>query len=224
MEALKEAPPEAQIPDDVPDSGAPADQPKPHRTLADLFAEMRHLESIIDEPDFDPAQLVGPLELPHGEAAQEIRDSINSKVDSIDYVVSEFRAYAERTKIRAKRLARRAAAADYRADLLEIYVLCEMERQGVERLSGIERKIERRRSSMPRLVLLRDRPTDADMLAFGETWIRHIPERLEWRNDVVKQSLKNGGECDFATLQYSHFLAFDDRDQPDVGKKKKGKK
>jgi hypothetical protein len=207
-----------------PTTGA-ASEPAPPPckwTLANLLGATSALNEIIDSPDWSPGQIVGPL----GTAEQtgdEYREMMRHKVDSIDHVVAEFEAYAERQAHRAQKIQQRANVAKQRAYGLKEYVRLEMERQGIEQLTGNDRVIFRKRSNSPSCATTRS-PTEADMVMLGEDFVRVVPAAYSWQAKELIKQLKTGAQFDFASLAYSYSIQFDDVDRPDVGERKRGKK
>lgn len=210
----------AVVPRDAEDSAQPF-------SLGDILSEMQRMERIMDadESKFDPEVILGirpPTEPVSEEERERVLAELRRKVDSIDYVLDEFRDYAKRTYERAETISKRAAAADRRAERLDRYVLNVMQAFGFERLPGEERFVEIRHASNPALVVTRD-PTPEDMIAMPE-YVLEVPISYTWNNKALKTALKGGAEVSFASLVYKPRLHFDDRDKPAIKEKTKSKR
>ena len=196
-------------------------------TLDDILSEMQRMERIMDadESQFDPEVILGikpPAAPVSDEEREQILEALRCKVDSIDYVVSEFEAYAKRTAERAARIAKRAKAAQGRAERLESYMLKVMQAYGFEMLPGDERTVEIKMASNPALIVSRE-PTADDMLDLPD-YVTEVPTSYVWNTKAVKEALLNRAEFSFASLRYKPRLHFEERDKPAVTDKRKGKK
>ncbi len=229
MELTNRVATEPPIEADIPDSGRPAEEtgtppPQPCTwSLAKLLEGTSFLNNVMDDPTWTPSQVVGLLDMNVEETGDQLRENIRAKVDSIYHVVTEFEAYAERQAKRAQLIVARANTAKNRANGLKEYVRIEMERQGIEQLSGNERVIYRKKSNSPECKTVRD-PTDADMLALGDKFIRCIPTTYSWQKNSLIRAMKAGEQFDFARLEYSYSVKLDDLDKPNVRERKRGKK
>lgn len=209
------------------------------RTLAEILSSMRQIESLIDDPDFDAASVVGDMKID--------QEALQKKVDSLDYVISEFEAYAARTEIRAKRLATRARAARNRATALADHIKVEMEMNGWKELIGVERKIIHTVWHTPSMRTISP-PTAEDAIKFEALeLVKLVPHRFEWDTTKLKNALLNNIRLKamirdaktheekkaleeelapvdgLAVLEYSTNIKFDERDRPDVVETKKPK-
>lgn len=184
----------------------------PKRTLRDLLFELSSIERSLDDADFDPATVIGDL-----------KEDLALKVDAIRFVVSEYEAYAERTKARADNLYRRATSASKRADSLVEYVSEIMQREKFERVNGNEFFFELRPTT-PSIITKRP-ATAADFVKYGAAFVRHEPESFEWSKADLRRAIKAGSKYDFAEIRENKRVVIDERDRPDVGgAKPKGKK
>lgn len=183
----------------------------PRRTLADLLAEFTAIERSLDNPDFDPAAIVGDL-----------KNDIATKVDAIEYVAREYAEYAKRTTARAKRMMDRAQSAASRAEALLDYVRVTMLSSGMTRLTGTDKYFEigqgRERADVMRP------PTAVDHLKYGHL-VRRTEPAFAWNKDEIKRAIKSGATYDFARIVREPTLIVDDRDRLDLptDSKKKGK-
>lgn len=191
----------------------------PKRTLGQLLESLTAIEKIMDSEDFDIDAIVGDIKLE--------RDALAAKVDSIDYVVREFEAYAARTKARADNMLRRSNTAKKRAAGLMENVRLKMKLHGFEKLTGNERVIEYVVWHTPSLDFTRKATAD-DLLAFGENLVEVVPRSYEWKKVPFKEAILSEQikieSVPFAKLTYGEKIVFDDRDRPDVTPTKKGKK
>ncbi len=199
----------------------------PFLSLGQILAGLSQLNEIMDAPNWKPEDVVGVLDstllCTVDEAGEQLRHAMRDKIDSIDFVVAEFEAYAERTKARAAEILKRATAAEKRAQSLLDYVKVQMESQGIEQLTGNNRVIIRQRAANPTFVESR-LPTDMDMVVHGEKYVRLKPAKYEWKADPIKKDIKAGMQFDFGTTTYSHSIIRDDRDRLPPARKPKGKK
>ena len=182
------------------------------RTLEELVSALAQMERSLDDPDFDPAALVGDLKL-----------DLEHKIDGIDFVIREYRAYAERTKERGNLLLDRARSAANRAERLKNYVWATMKAEGFERLNGKERFVYVKKLG-PVVVTTRP-PTPQDFIALGPDVVKMTPELFNWRLPELARMLKQPNvELEFAKLEENDTVIFEERDTPAVGQKKKAKK
>ncbi len=211
----------------LPDSGGEADQPTSAAppcqwTLSSLLEATSSLNNVIDSPEWNPSDIIGPLGTAE-ETGDELRDHMRRKVDSIDHVVREFEDYAERQAKRAQLIIQRSSIALKRAASLKQYVQSEMERQGLEQLTGNDRVILRKKSSNPSFAMTRP-PTDSDMVNLGEDFVRTVPASYSWNAKFLIKEMKAGMHVEFGYLDYSYSLKFDDLDKPAVAERKPRKK
>ncbi len=159
-------------------------------TLADLVQTVLSVDRLVDlsDEEFKPESLVGQLILDPA-AGEELRLALRNKVDALWHVVTEFEAYAARTKARAMKLQNRAQIAANRANSIMDYINGSMALGKFDQLNGNEFVLKRKRASNPRLLL--DREANAqDMLEFGEELVKEIPAQYVWDEKVIKDQLK----------------------------------
>lgn len=187
-------------------------KPKP-RSLGDILKALKQIEELAQSEDFDPASIVGDL--------AENAELRQTKIDSIDHVVTELEAYAARTSERVAKIAARARAATNKAQGLKNYVKQEMEKHGWMELLGTERKIKFVTHHTPSLVLTREATAD-DMIQLGNEFVRRHPAVFEFNKKAIGDAIKAEKlEIDFAQFVYSTRIEFDERDRPDIPVQKK---
>lgn len=172
-------------------------------TLGDFLESIDRRNAFYESPDFDPAAFIGDLD------PKQDTDGLKGKIhrtilfiESVEYDAGFFEAKAEH-------YAKLAKAARNKGKSSRNYVDFNMQSREYEKLPGIDRNIVRRRASVPSVIWLRD-ATPADLKIFPD-FVRVIPRQYEFINDPVKKFLKTGeSACDFARLEYSHKLIFED--------------
>lgn len=210
---------EAQPHESLADPGQDQAPAAPKETLADLLASLTSIERRMDDENFDPASIIGDI--------TENREALAKKVDAIDYVISEFEAYADRTEARAERFLRRAKTAKNRAASLRLYLLSMMKLHGFEKLTGVDRAVHIKVHHDPKLVVKRQANED-DLLSLSEDLVEVVPRSYAWNRKALKNwMLKHPQDpmtADIAELEYNEKVVFDDLDKPAVATKKGKKK
>ena len=182
-----------------------APPPPEPKTLADILIAFRAIDELVEDPNFDPEQLVGALK---------------DKVDAVDYVARMFDGYGERKRAEAAAATDKARKAEAKAQRLRDYVLMQMRANEWTKLPGNLRFCEIRKASTPRLVLARPAPTAKDALDFPD-FVALVPQRFEWRQDVIKARLiaehkaaqaeeRAPAEVECARIEFSEYVHFDD--------------
>ncbi len=178
-----------------------------HLEMMDAYDEM------LEDPNFDPSTLIGPIEA--------TRAGIKNKIDATEKVMFGLKSAIQRNEDRIEFWIKKRNAVQNNLDRLKEYLHGQMTAHKYDTLAGNEFVLKLQRNSNPSLSIMGGDPTEKEAFRYPK-YVAEVPAQLVWRTDTIRQDLKDGvpEAREVGFLSYGTHLKFSAVDAPKQRKKK----